>query len=303
MRISSEMQQPEVKEIDGRYYQANTETGEVEEVVCCWLPIGTIFFTPEEQRRRQEREEQKESLALNRDAYGKYIYVDASARFNDLGPEAVARLFFLASYMTYKRGLYIEKKKPITSKNLKDVLEVSDNTASTFLKKAAKYIEQDADGNLTIKDNHVFLKQRISNIQSKKHRYVRLYIESYRRLYKRNTNKKYIGYVLEMIGSLQISQNAFCRNPREEDPVEAQYMTMKEFCEKVGSNAGNPSRMKSELSSLRFVDRDGNEAPAVLFSEKDDIFIHPGIIFNGWKYYVETIPFKLAQEWKNNNSF
>ena len=89
--------------MDGEH-QVKRSTGEVVNSITVQVPIGTIFYTPEQQeeyKERKEDEEQKKIRRANNKPLGEFCFMNSKEKYKDVSPQTVTRLVYLATYLPY----------------------------------------------------------------------------------------------------------------------------------------------------------------------------------------------------------
>ena len=128
-----------MKEIDGKQYRINTETGEVTEMLTITIPYGSTVRTPEQQEQAKKRAEflkRREGKAYYKRLVGKelghFYWIFADNAFSDLTPQTVAKLVMLCTYLYYDDVFRKSIKTTIKKKDLQGILNVSKRLCMIF---------------------------------------------------------------------------------------------------------------------------------------------------------------------------
>lgn len=267
-------------------------TGELTEALPCYLPVGTICYTPESQEAYRKRKEREEKRFLKRgasDELGYFFFVLASEQFSDLSPEMVTRLIFLNTFAGYDNRLMLTERTPMRRKNLESVMDVSKSTVKRFWKKVCpNYIKEDKNG-LMITNNLIFKKNKL---QRKEYiPYQKFYIESVRKLYSTTdtSNHKHLGYIFKLLPFINIEYNLICRNPLETDIDQIELISIADFCNMIGFNIVHLNRLLRIYNNIRFdVNGRAERFCTIIYDgihkNNAKICINPRILFSGSDY-------------------
>lgn len=263
-------------------------TGEVIDAITETVPVGTIFYTPEQQeaiadRKAKQREFFDRKAIL--DSLGQFSFVCATQGFEDVSPETAARLVYLSTFLKWNDGaLLFTQRSKMSRDNLPEVLGLSRQTVSRFLDEVSpNYIALDDERHLYMNPK-LFYRGKIGR-HGKSASWRKIYIDSVRKLYRMagKNNHRYLGYVFKMIPFISVEYNGLCPDIFEKDLSLVQFMTDADFCNRIDYDYSAVSRLKRIYRKIRF-DVDGHTEPFCAFVETGDstrIFVNPHILYNG----------------------
>lgn len=291
------MTQPRVEYLSSDYI-VDPKTGEAHEINILAVPVGSRIYTPlqqEEYRKREEYNKQREQNELRskliREASqksGKHFYfTKANQNFDDLSPETLARLIFLNTFLTYDSShLMLTERTRMRRKDLESVLGISHGAAVKFAKECfPKYLSEDASGFL-ISNCDIFKR---GSIPRKTYcQYERFYHTGIRAIYAVTDPKKHkhLGHIFAMLPFVNYRYNALCLNPTEQDVDKIDFLTLDKFCEMIGYDRSNISRLIKIYRNLLF-EVDGHLERFVSFVNDcsdmtaSKIYINPRIFYAG----------------------
>lgn len=213
-----EIQNPDT----GEMFAVERSTGEVYETIALTVPVGTIFYTPEQQRAYEERR-QRESEALlrekerrrRRNSTPKFYFVSAEWQKYKLRPATMARLVYLATFLDYYGRLKTNIQRDMKFSDLENILLIKKTEVFHFWNEVKNsYV-------LTYKNGHLYMPSNFScrgKLPNGIH-YQQFYIESVQRLYRETipTRHRYLGYVFNLLPYINIEYNILCHNPLEQE--------------------------------------------------------------------------------------
>ena len=212
-------------------------TGEVYETTTRTVPVGSIFYTPEQQRDYRERNKAKEEKQMYRkhaDALGNYFFISADSSINTIKPETLTRLIYLCTYGEYNTERLRKTQRTIMKKSdLPVVLNVSESTALRFFNDAQNYITENKNGELIL-CRTLFKKGTLSKQEYIP--YQKIYSKAFRELYQRSSPNmhKRMGYIFQLIPYINIEHNVLCYNPDEQNFCDIEFMSTQDFCNEIG---------------------------------------------------------------------
>ena len=272
----------------GDPYAVSRSTGEVADVIFCPIVAGSIIYTPEQLEAINKRKEAQQEFLKQKtrlDELGQFSFVCASQQFEDISPETAARLIYLSTFLKWQSDmLRLTQRSQMNRDNLPEIMGLSRQTVSRFLDEVSpKYITLDDDGNIYM-NPECFWRGKIGR-HGESTSWRKIYIDSVKKLYRlAGKNKhRYLGYVFRMLPYISIEYNGLCSNIFEKDLNLVQFMTDKEFCNRIDYSYAAVSRLKDIYRGIRF-DVDGHLEPFCAFVEvwnTTKIYVNPHILYNG----------------------
>lgn len=272
------------------------------------LPEGTKLTTPAEQERNKKFTELQDKKALRKleyQEYGNFVwgkYQVSQPYIEQLSGATITRLMFLATYMDYDGALVSDNyggkgnaRDYLTKNNVQKLLRLQDKTFTRFWSELQDnqliseindrlYLSQEmfARGKVN--------KKALSVMADKDYYITRLYSNAIRDIYMKSktTTHTALSYIFRMIPFVNRKYNVLCFNPLEEDFSKIKYMTVGDFCDQVGYDRGNATRLFHELYKPTFVTEKGEQAAVRYVSGKNlrkesfYIFVSPRV------YYAKT---------------
>ena len=272
------------------------------------LPEGTKLTTPAEQERNKKFTELQDKKALKKmeyQEYGNFVwgkYQVSQPYVEQLSGATITRLMFLATYMDYDGALVGDNyggkgnaRDYLTKKDIQKLLKLKDTTFTKFWSELQDnqliseindrlYLSQEmfARGKVN--------KKALSVMADKDYYITRLYSNAIRDIYTKSktTTHTALSYIFRMIPFVNRKYNVLCFNPLEEDFSKIKYMTVGDFCDQVGYDRGNATRLFHELYKPTFVTEKGEQAAVRYVSGKNlrkesfYIFVSPRV------YYAKT---------------
>lgn len=86
----------------GRPFAVSRATGEVIDAITTTVPVGTVFYTPEQQKAIQDRQVQQKRFFEHKammDSLGRFSFLHTEQGFEDVSPETAARLVYLSTFL------------------------------------------------------------------------------------------------------------------------------------------------------------------------------------------------------------
>lgn len=281
------------KDGNSNLWATDRTTGEVMPATKIVAPVGSHFYTPQDQERYKkwlkDQEEKKKQRRTSHEL-GRHFFVPSNQDFPDVRPQSVTRLIYLATYSDYSdRGnkLKLTQKTDMHYDDLKRVLGLSKDAVKDFWDEVSPaYIVKDNDG-LMFTEKSVFIRGKLDKGTS----YHKMYIEWIRILYATapKCKHKHLGYLFQMLPYVNVEFNVLCHDPFEKNLNQINYMTPNEFCRQIGLDESNLHRLLKTYRELRF---DVNGKPERVCSVVYDgvnrgngkMFINPHILYSGAEY-------------------
>lgn len=255
----------------------NRNTGEIVDNV--------LIISREEQERRRTYYEQKVKWRVPLSSY--FFYVHKMSRgFTELKPATSARLMYLATYLSYQDGmLYVSTRSPLVKSMLPDILNLKKDAVRAFMQEtvAAGYVLPEGN-NLRLSGDYF---QRGEVDKDPSQRITKVFIDTVRDLYLKTPaeSHSFLGYIFMMIPFVNVQWNTICHNPFEEDLSKVEPMSIGEFCDIIGYDKHNASRLIKKYYGIRF-DVNGVKQRFCSFVYEENktdmrIFINPSILYSG----------------------
>ena len=240
-------------------------------------------------QRYNEAKEEVESFKYwhGKDNFIMYLFSE-NCNMSDLKPQTATRLIYLATWLEYDGDYLTVKDGKMTREQMKSIMKLKDRTFEGFLKEITETGYLIKDGKSYRLNKEIFRK---GSAELKKplteQRYVRIYIQHIRTLYEMTPQSKHtnLGYIFKLIPYVNCEYNIICHNPLEKDLDLIEPMTVGEFCEAIGYDKTNASRLIKIYNEITF-EVDGQE---YLFCgyrwspKKQDMrfFVNPFIFYAG----------------------
>lgn len=279
-----------------RLFSEDYSTGEVLELD---LNDYEVKDRAEAQRIRKQREDylsKKVLLSTLTDyPFVWAVYQTSTLLLEQLPSTHVSMLFYLITYCGYD-GLLSTGKLPIRKEDLSGLLKVSRTTAWRFWESilGLDICSEADDGRIVVNEDYFrrgSIKQQELVAMASRGTYVtRVYVDAIRSLYERSvtSSKKTLCYLFQVIPFLNREYNIVCHNPLESDLEKIQPMNLGEFCNAIGYNDKNASRLLSYMLEPKFDGRGGVEsAMRYVVSDKlrdkrsFNMFINPNVYYAG----------------------
>lgn len=282
----------------------NEETGEISGAIDAGtIREGSQILSPEEVKRRHdywEREQQRKQREKWRTNGQKYVFASVEHDYSILEPATLARLFYLSTYTGYERAkLCLTQKTPMRLQDLQDVLKLSARETINFLGAVeGKYVFKGEDDSLSIHPS-LFVRGKLPVGD----RYQRFFIEATRELYKKSTPRshKHLGYVFQMLQYVNVEYNVLCSNPLETELDCIQFMSLDEFCLRIGYAVEHRSRLARCYGRITFAVGDHEERFCSFVTNGTDlstarIFVNPNVVYRGNRWDEVKILGKFCQD-------
>lgn len=278
-------------EENGNDYAVNNSTGEILDAVKTILPVGSIVYTPEQReayKRRKEIERLKAQRIEQDSDLGYFYFLRKDHEMGKISADTLGRLIYLLTYLDYDGSLMLSQREPMKKSDLGNVMGLSRSTVWRFWQEInGRYIVE-TDGVLKLSNNDVIR----GKLCTDGHVYQKFYINAIRKLYyriKQPSRHKYLGYVYMTLPYINLEFNIICHNPDETNLNEVKPMSIGEFCNTIGYDAGNFDRLRKIYSQITF---DVNEEEQYFLSfvmnnydaNSIRMFVNPRILYSGSDY-------------------
>lgn len=277
------------------------DTGEVTEDIVYWRTAKQQEALLEQQEKRKQKEKEKQER--ERKAYIREKAKDGiNPEYKEFGPFVwliytplcdlnfglnnmdMVRLIVLSTYMGYDGYLRWSAKSKLKQKDIPHALDISERSAKMFMSNLKKnnLITIEDDGGMKINDSIIY-RGEIQRPKEYNVMTIRIYINSIRALYfysERKMRSKLV-YVFKLIPYMNRTYNIACYNTEETNSKELQIMTFGSFCDLVGYDRTNITRLKKELLSFKLKSK---RIVAFITSEdfeKSSVCISPYVFFRG----------------------
>lgn len=263
-----------------------TEDGEVLENV--------KFFTQEEQANLERHKEIMEITRKAKQTPKEHTYfkrfITNFNKIEDLDAQAITRLMYLATYVSYKDNLLTyDNGNPLKKKDIKKIMSLSDNAFREFFKELTSkgYLIETPEGYKL--SSHIIHKGETKLRPLEDHeRYVKVYIQAMRKMYNSVTSRqhKFLGYVFQMLPYVNIYHNILCLNPFEKDIENIKPLTFTGMIKDLGLSDHNVMHFRTTAEKVLF-DINGEEQHFICYvlnaevKSKNDgvVIINPNIIY------------------------
>ena len=159
------------------------------------------------------------------------------------------------------------------------------------------YLSEIEDGTLTTNPD-IFKRGKL---QGQSEFYRRLYNKGIRTLYEKAYKKSiHLGYLFKMLPFINIEYNMLCKNPLEENLDDVEVLTVKEFCEIIGYDYSQISRLANIYKQITFDVKGKQERFCSFVTDGLDlangqIFVNPRILYSGTDYVKVQVLGKFCQ--------
>ena len=278
-------------EENGNDYAVNTLTGEGLDAIKTIVPVGSRIITPEQQeayKKRKEIERLKAQRIEQDSDLGYFYFLRKDHETGKISADTLGRLIYLLTYLDYDGNLMLSQRKPMKKSDLENVMGLSRSTVWRFWQEInGRYIVE-TDGVLKLSNNDVIR----GKLCTDGHVYQKFYINAIRKLYRRikkTSHHKYLGYVYMTLPYINLEFNIICHNPDETNLKAVKPMSIGEFCNKIGYDAGNFDRLRKIYSQITFdVDEEEQYFLSFVMNNYDAnsirMFVNPRILYSGSNY-------------------
>ena len=265
-------------------FAVQRSTGEVLPAGTFTVPLGTVFFTPEDQAEYAERKAQKQETKKRRDKAGHYYFASRDGNYSELSSATMARLIYLATYMGYDGTLMITERKPMKRKDLQSVMGLSTKPVYDFWNAVKQRYTFEGEGKTLHMNKDYFHRGKINRATA----YQQLYNSAVRDLYRatKPTQHNRLGAVFQMLRWVNLEFNVLCYNPAERDLDRVEFMTLDDFCDKIGFDKSNRHRLIKDYSRITFPVNGVQKRFCSFVSDGTNIgtaniFVNPNIMYRG----------------------
>lgn len=227
------------------------ETGELLEDV--------VVLTKKQIANSKKRKEAQEQAAEFRRWHGKdnfimYVFSE-NCNLSDLTPQTATRLIYLATWLEYDGEYLTVNKEHMTREQMEEIMLLKPTTFKSFLKEITEKGYLIKENKAYRINKEVFQKGEYTHkVSLADERFVRVYIKYIRHLYELTPQSKHVhlGYIFQLIPYINCEYNVLCHNPLEKDPEKIIPMTVGEFCEAIGYDVSQASRLLDIYDKITF---------------------------------------------------
>ena len=271
------------------YIVINPITGETEQ-----FPNGFTLFT-----REKEQIEYKDELVSK---YGNFVWVLFTREepfLNKISTYSLAKLFYLATYMTYDNSLAVTsvsgRKKYLGYTDMKRELGLSENTFYRFYREVKDFgMLEKKDGKYYLNSQY-FRKGKLGfKLTSGKTDICafRIFLPAMRSLYANIENHMYdyiIGYLIRMLPNVNRKYNILCDDPLERCARFVDPIPFAHIAEKVGYDPNNARHLVRRIAKMTFFTKGDIEnypivkvkAGATKWRVRKYLFVNPYLFYGG----------------------
>jgi len=256
---------------------------------------GYKVFTPRQAEANKTYEEMKDAdrqkkLEQRRNREFSFYFASSKDRCGTVKPQTIARLFFLATFISYDDNtLRHSSGVPLKKSELPKLMGLGNTAFKEFWSDIHdKYIFAGNDGTLSV--SHDFFMGRVlaRNMERcDENGYQKIFIKPIRALYHQTPVEKhrYLGYLFLILPCINWEYNVLCWNPDEQNRDDIEIMTLDEFCDLIGYNNRKRTRLLDAYKQLSFKWR-GQEQPVCAYltnkmNGKNYFVLNPNIIYKG----------------------
>ena len=249
--------------------------------------------------RFRRHSEQAEGLKLFNESNGGFVFMYYNnLLFKKLNIDLanISRTIYLATFIDYDSNILVSgngafsgiKKKPMTKRDIKKILKLSDSTFKRFYKEILEngVIEETEEG-IKINDKY-FVK---GNKVNKSIEYTRVYIDTVRNLFLncKTSQHKTLAYAFKLIPKLDFNTNIIVDDPAKVEPKRLNLTEVGEYLE-ISTEKKNLNKFKNKLYQL-FIEIDNKKYyvfKRVIIEgkegRKDYFVVNPRVIYSGNDY-------------------
>ena len=191
------------------------------------------------------------------DGFIMFIFGEKCEKYDlsDLKPQTATRLIYLATWLNYNDNCLKIGNNAMTREQLQSLMLLEDSTFKRFLKEITEKGYLIKSGSQYCLNEANFKKGEFkADAPLTEKRFVRVSISYVRKLYEQTPQSlhKHLGYVFKMIPYVNIKYNIICHNPLEEDESSIIPMTIGEFCDAIGYDKNQVSRLINIYDNITF---------------------------------------------------
>lgn len=243
-------------------------------------------------------EEKDYLMRKEAEKYGQFIwgiYKPCDKYIHTEKPSYLTRLIFLATFLSYDGVLRYDNNVPIGTKLLKKELGLSEREYYNFISEMKESKIMYERESLWYINPQLFAKGKLPKSAIKQSRdsdlyHIRLYCNAIRTIYKQATvrSHKTLSHIFQIIPFVNRKYNIVCWNPYETNLELIKTMTLGEYCDLIGYNRSNATKLYRTLFDPVFDIGDGEKKSIIRYVagkglKKDtySIFINPRVYYAG----------------------
>lgn len=214
-------------------------------------------FISEEQDKAIQRKEIRQIGELNQNDFIWSLFNYCSELFPDLSCPSITRLFYVATFVEYDGNRLTDDNGYtfLNKRQLKRKLNLPDKVFTDFWNemKGKKILSEDENKYVTI-NTRLFKKGNIDKRCRKD--FTRIYCNCIRYIYESSKNIREhtkLAYIFKIIPYVNRKTNVVAYNPEEMDTKKIKPMKIGDFCDAIGYNRNQASRLFKDL--LKFTVR------------------------------------------------
>ena len=278
-------------------FEIDDETGEATEL------IGR--FISEEQDKAIQRKRLKKIGEEDQDDFIWSLFTYCGSLFPDLSCPSVTRLFYIATFVEYDGNRLTDDDGYtfLNKRQLKRKLGLTDKVFTDFWREMndKQILSENADKDVVVNTN-LFKKGNIDNRCRKD--FTRVYCNCVRYIYESCKNIRdhtKLAYIFKIIPYVNRKTNVVTYNPEEMDTKKIIPMTIGDFCDAIGYNRNQASRLFKEL--LKYKVRDKHIMCYVAIDNFNItgmfVIINPDIYYGGAEHKSAQFIFDICDKQTN----
>ena len=227
-----------------------------------------------------------------RNIFGGFIYINLSFAnsLRDINTIMLARLTYLATYISYKDNVVrINNKRVATKSDIMTLLDLPKTSFYRFYSQAidSGYIVEN-DKKEVVLNEKLFIKGNAEEFSNDK---CRVMSKPYRDAYKGvgNQGHIYLGYCIKLMLYANDSWNVLCSNQKENKIEKVKGLTIKELAISIGKPRETVGQLLDEINRVRYIYDIGHIAELIKVFNYDGkskgVIINPQIFYKGSGFY------------------
>lgn len=238
-----------------------------------------------------------DAMSENESPFVWLVYGLSTRLFETLKGSHVTMLTYLSTFCDYD-GHIMFKRRNASKKDLAEILGVSERETRSFWKAVSEAGICTEEGDVLCMNRSYFRRGSVSPSEIKamagnKMYLTRLYIDAVRSLYRSAETRSYktLAYLFQVMPFVSRQYSIVCHNPLEETLNRVQPMTLGQFCDAIGYDPSNTTRLFNVLFEPTFLVNGRQESAIryVINKKRSDrrsyqIFINPSIYYAGSRW-------------------
>lgn len=257
----------------------DTETGEIDDK-------EIYSYTTVKQHEAQTKYSATKSRNSKFEQYGTFfwlVYAPYKELYANLDDADITRLILLSTYLNYENVLCFDNGIPIKKSYLNRVLKMSNTSVKMFVKNMVNQNILILGEDCIKFNNKNIYRGKLKLDTGTDTETLRIYIETVRSLYYNSTKgeRKKLCYLFKMIPWINRKYNIICNNIFETEIEKINPLSLGEFCDIIGYDRTNITRLKKDLLSFRYENK-----RLICFMVCDDmikstIYVSPHLYYSG----------------------